>query len=145
MFAKKKIVEIESLTVDPDLVPPTDERFQELLEECIAGTCPMYWAWIPTRFLIPSFPTFRPETKPTLISVIEALRIDIRNRRVSTIYTYSIGQWFVVSDDYPQMYAAMLENIPEVPSYILGEPINPRTRDLRRIPPDEVMIAIAGG
>jgi hypothetical protein len=122
---------MDSLTIDPDLDPGTDETFLALLQRALEGELPVYAAAVPPVLIIPHNPDFRPDQVPRGQLAIEATYEDWCAGQVSWLVVYPRGRWYVLSDDYIPLFAA-LRGMPDyLPCLILGTPDDPMLQDLQ--------------
>lgn len=124
-------VDIASIRTAPGLSPKRDEHLLRLLEEAVAGSLPMYYAAVPLALCIPFDPDYRPDLHPVGTKAIDQVISAWEEGHAPKLVVYPRGAWFVVSDDYIPLFAA-LAGLPDyVPCWILGKPDNDHLRDVQ--------------
>lgn len=53
-------------------------------------------------------------------------------RHIAALLTYQVGDFFIMSDDYPTYYAYLESGQQFAPCYVLGEPRGPYAQAVRR-------------
>ncbi|MBV8807124.1 MAG: hypothetical protein JO033_00500, partial [Acidobacteriaceae bacterium] len=103
----------------PDLAPKHDERLSELMQQALAGKVDVYFAAVP---LCPFDLDYRPDQHPMGLAAIRETGERWKNGQFQNMLAYERGAWFVISDDYIPLFAA-LPGMPDyVPCWILGKP-----------------------
>lgn len=133
-----KYINPDKIRVDPTLRPNYDNRFTEYYGEAIEGRIPVYYATVPVQLLIPFDPDYRPDKHPVGMKSIEAMQERWEQQNFSAIYAYQRGFWFVVSDDYISLFAAMMNNYKTVVCLVMGELNHPQVTEFQLIPKGEV-------
>jgi len=125
-----KRVRVEGLQVDPALTP-LDPTLQGLMQEAFEGRVPLYRAEVPLALCVPGDPDCRPDLHPAGIAAIRLTIENWRNKRFAYLLVYPRGVWFVVSDDYPQLFAYLSVQADYVPCWVLGKPDNPLVKNVQ--------------
>jgi len=120
-----KDIPIDMIERDPDLTPNIDERFIELYMSAIVGKSPVFFAEIPLSLCVPFDIDYRPDKHPVGAEAIQREINRSRTKHSTPMIVYPRGIWFMVCDDYIQLFAALQELPTYVPCFILGEPDNP--------------------
>jgi hypothetical protein len=123
----------------PDLTPKHDERLSELLLGAVSGDVPVYFAAVPLAICVPFDLDYRPDLHPVGAQAIREMAGDWSKGQFSRLFVYQRGKWFVVSDDYIPLFAA-LTGVPDyVPCWVLGKPDSDLLRDVQGpIAPNDV-------
>lgn len=115
----------------PQLTPKRDARFVSLLQEAASGGVPIYYAAIPLAICVPFDIDYRPDLHSVGAQAIRHTVEEWKHGRFQKLFTYQRGKWFVVSDDYVPLFAA-LAGLPDyVPCWVLGKPDNDLVRDVQ--------------
>lgn len=101
--------------------PPDDEQMLSLLQQVAAGTVSVYRALIPIRYVRPFSPTYKPDS----------LGLAAAGGQSPPLLTYQVGDFFIMSADYPAYYADLESNSEAVPCLVLGEPSGAHATDVR--------------
>jgi len=126
-----KTVKVKDIHIDPTLSPKTDEEWMHLAEAATKGRLPVYFAAIPLILCVPFDLDYRPDLHPVGKQAIEQAKLEWKQNNFHNLIVYPRGKWFVVSDDYIQLFAA-LEGRPDyLPCFILGKPDNDLLRDVQ--------------
>jgi len=124
-------VPTDSLHFHPDLTPKHDELLTRLMEDALVGDVPVYFAAVPLSLCIPFDPDYRPDLHPVGAKVIEAVSAAWRQGKFNRLIVYSRGIWFVVSDDYIPLFAALRGQPDYIPCWVLGEPKGDLVKDVQ--------------
>lgn len=115
----------------PELTPKHDERFAALLQGAVSGDVPVYFAAVPLALCVPFDLDYRPDLHPIGGKAIGQMTEEWSNGQVHKLFVYQRGKWFVVSDDYIVLFAA-LKGLPDyVPCWVLGKPEGDLVRDVQ--------------
>jgi hypothetical protein len=115
----------------PELTPKHDERFSALLQGAVSGDVPVYFAAVPLALCVPFDLDYRPDLHPVGAKAIGQMTEEWSNGQVQKLFVYQRGKWFVVSDDYIVLFAA-LNGLPDyVPCWVLGKPEGDLVRDVQ--------------
>ncbi len=126
MYVRKH--EIKTL---PELTPKRDEILLSLMEQAMQGNLPIYFAAVPTALIVPFDMDYRPDLHPTGKAAIKDSFEKGKQKIFQKLLVYPRGVWFVVSDDYIPLFAA-LNGLPDyVPCFVLGKPDNPYLTDVQ--------------
>ncbi len=121
----------QRLRIDPALNPKRDEEWMRLAEACLKGDVPVFFAGVPLVLCVPFDLDYRPDLHPAGRQAIDTVKQDWINQRPHYLVVYPRGKWFVVSDDYIQLFAA-LEGRPDyLPCWVLGRPDNDMVLDVQ--------------
>jgi hypothetical protein len=124
-------VPISDLHFLPGLVPARDERFMELLQGAYSGEVPVYFAAVPLAICVPFDLDYRPDLHPVGREAIDQTAGAWSKGQFRNLFAYQRGAWFVVSDDYIPLFAA-LRGLPDyVPCWVLGKPDSDLVRDVQ--------------
>jgi hypothetical protein len=130
----------------PELTPKHDDQFSALLQRAISGDVPVYFAAVPLALCVPFDLDYRPDLHPVGAKAISQMTEAWRNGQFQKMFVYQRGKWFVVSDDYIVLFAA-LPGLPDyVPCWVLGKPEGDLVRDVQGpVAPNDVarMLGIA--
>jgi hypothetical protein len=126
--AKIAVADIHSL---PDLTPKHDQRFSTLLQGAVSGDVPVYFAAVPLALCVPFDLDYRPDLHPVGVKAINQMTEKWNKGQFQNMFVYQRGKWFVVSDDYIVLFAA-LPGLPDyVPCWVLGKPESNLVRDVQ--------------
>jgi hypothetical protein len=115
----------------PNLTPKHDERFSALLTGAVSGEVPVYFAAVPLAICVPFDPDYRPDLHPVGEQAIsQMIEAGIRGQ-FQKLFVYQRGKWFVVSDDYITLFAALRGQPDYVPCWVLGKPDSGLVRDVQ--------------
>jgi hypothetical protein len=115
----------------PGLTPKRDDQFAALLQSAITGLVPVYLAAVPLALCIPYDPDYRPDLHEVGAEAISKLTGEGRQGQLQNLFVYQRGKWFVVSDDYIALFAA-LNGLPDyVPCWVLGKPEGDLVQDVQ--------------
>lgn len=115
----------------PDLTPKADDRFSALLQGAVSGDVPVYFAAVPLALCVPFDLDYRPDLHPVGAMAVSEMTEAGSNGQVQKLFVYQRGKWFVVSDDYIVLFAA-LNGLPDyVPCWVLGKPEGDLVRDVQ--------------
>lgn len=115
----------------PDLTPKRDEQFSALIHGALSGDVPMYFAVVPLALCVPFDLDYRPDLHPIGAKFISQMTEAWSNGRFQNMFVYQRGSWFVVSDDYIVLFAALLGLPDYVPCWVLGKPEGELVRDVQ--------------
>jgi len=146
-------VRVDSLRIDPATAPKTDETLIRLIQEACEGKVPVYLAVIPLTRCVPFDLNYSPEVHPTIAALTEARAQQIADMTARdggapapSLLVYPRGQWFVVSDDYPTLFAYRRSEWTYVAAVVLGEPEGEGVEIVRGpLSAEEAKAAIFGG
>ena len=119
---KSNYIAIKDLKSDPSLTPAMDGKFQDLMIECIQGRTPVFYATVPLCQCVPFDTDYRPDLHPVGKQAIEQTMDQWRKGNFKPLIAYQRGRWFVVSDDYIALFAALNGRPDYVPCWIMGKP-----------------------
>jgi hypothetical protein len=115
----------------PELTPKQDEQFSALLQGAVSGDVPVYFAAVPLALCVPFDLDYRPDLHPVGAKAISQMTEEWSNGQFQKMFVYQRGKWFVVSDDYIVLFAA-LPGLPDyVPCWVLGKPEGDLVRDVQ--------------
>jgi hypothetical protein len=124
-------VPISTIGTLPELTPKKDDRFSALLQSAVSGDVPVYYAAVPLALCVPFDLDYRPDLHPVGANAISQMAEAWKNGQFQKLFVYQRGKWFVVSDDYIQLFAA-LTGLPDyVPCWVLGKPESDLVRDVQ--------------
>jgi hypothetical protein len=124
----------------PGLTPKHDERFSALLSSAVSGDVHIYFAAVPLALCVPFDLDYRPDLHPVGAAAIDQTTEAWSKGQFQNLFVYQRGNWFIVSDDYIPLFAA-LKGLPDyVPCWVLGKPEGNLVRDVQGpIDPKEVL------
>lgn len=115
----------------PDLTPKHDERFSALLQCAASGDVPVYFAAVPLAICVPFDLDYRPDLHPVGEQAISQMIDGWTKGQFQKLFVYQRGKWFVVSDDYITLFAALQGQPDYVPCWVLGKPDSDLVRDVQ--------------
>jgi hypothetical protein len=115
----------------PDLTPKHDERFSALLEGAVSGNVPIYFAAVPLAICVPFDLDYRPDLQPVGKEAITHTIDAWKHGQFHHLFVYQRGKWFVVSDDYISLFAALQGQPDYVPCWVFGKPDSDLVRDVQ--------------
>lgn len=144
-FSKPKRVRVDSLKSDPSTAPKSDETLLRLIQDAVKGKVPVYLAIVPLSRCGPFDADYGPHVRPAIAALTNARTQQVTEQPIPML-VYPKGQWFMVSDDYPTLFAYM-RNLPEqVPCVVLGKPEGEGVEIVKGpLTPEEAKTAIFGG
>ncbi len=113
------ISELHSL---PGLTPKLDGTFGELINKAAEGSVDVYFAAVPLVLCIPYDVDYRPDKHPVGRIAIDQEKKNCHEGNFANLHVYQRGAWFVVSDDYIPLFAALEGNPDYLPCFIYGKP-----------------------
>jgi hypothetical protein len=125
---KRSTEKIDSL---PNLTPKHDERFSALLTGAVSGEVPVYFAAVPLSICVPFDPDYRPDLHPVGEQAICQMADAGSRGQFQKLFVYQRGKWFVVSDDYITLFAALRGQPDYLPCWVLGKPDGDLVRDVQ--------------
>jgi len=139
-------VRIDELHVNPDLTPKEDPTLTHLMQDAFEGRVPLFYAEVPLALCVPSDPDYRPDRHPAIEAAIRLAMENWQKQKPVSLLVYQRGVWFVVSDDYPALFA-YLRGLPEyVPCWVLGKPDSPVVKNVQGpIPIEDARRILTGG
>lgn len=124
-------VSVDELHLLPDLTPKDDEVFMRLLDDALKGRLPVYFAAIPLALCVPFDLDYRPDLHPIGKQAIQAAFERGPKGALPPLIVYPRGAWFVVSDDYISLFAALRGGPDFVPCWVVGKPDAEYARDIQ--------------
>jgi hypothetical protein len=115
----------------PGLTPQRDERHMQLLEEAVAGTLRIFFAAVPLGLCVPFDLDYRPDKHPVGAAAIRDAFEQAKAGSFPKMFAYQRGAWFVISDDYIPLFAAMAGRPDYVPCWVLGKPDSELVKDVQ--------------
>jgi len=151
-FSEPQRVRVDSLKSDPATAPKSDETLLQLIHEAVEGKVPVYVAIVPLVGCRQFDLDYGPETHPAIAAAIEATVQQLSEldsgqlRPPPAMLVYPRGQWFVVSDDYPTLFAYLRSEWTYVAAVVLGRPEGEGVETVRGpLSAEEAKAAIFGG
>lgn len=124
-------IAVSDIHLLPDLTPKHDEQFSALLQGAVSGDVPVYFAAVPLALCVPFDLDYRPDLHPAGAMAVSQVTEEGRNGQFQKLFVYQRGKWFVVSDDYIVLFAA-LNGLPDyVSCWVLGKPEGGLVRDVQ--------------
>lgn len=124
-------MKVSDLKIDPSLQPKHDPEWMRLVSAALKGELPVYFAAVPLILCVPFDLDYRPDLHPVGKQAIHQFVEAARMRESNSLIVYPRGKWFVISDHYIDLFAA-LEGRPDfLPCFILGKPNNDMIHDLQ--------------
>jgi hypothetical protein len=110
-----------------------------LLQGAISGAVSVFFAAVPLALCVPFDLDYRPDLHPVGAKAISDATEAGSKGQFQNLFVYQRGKWFIVSDDYIILFAA-LNGLPDyVPCWVLGRPEGDLVRDVQGpIAPSEV-------
>ncbi len=130
-------VPLDRLDFEHEHAPPWDETMAQRLVDLANGRLGMYWAVVPLQFVRPFSPTYKPVGWVAWEPMLDLMRARIRDKQYPPLFTYQVGDFFVMSDDYFAYYAYLESGLGYAPCYILGEPTGDHIFEVRSATEDE--------
>ena len=129
--SKQTTISVSDLHFLPDLTPKHDEQLVLLLQGALSGDVPVYFAAVPLALCVPFDLDCRPDLRPVGAMAITQVTEAWSKGQFENLFVYQRGKWFVVSDDYIPLFAA-LKGLPDyVPCWVLGKPEGDLVRDVQ--------------
>jgi len=127
------IIEVDPTTLQnhPDLTPKRDERMLVLMEQATRGELPLFFGAVPLGLILPFDLDYRPDLHPVGKQLIDLAFQEGSEGKLHHIIVYPRGLWFVSSDDYAYLLAAIRGRADYVPCWILGRPDNDLVKDVQ--------------
>ena len=112
----------DQLHSHPELTPVADPHFDDLLDQALKGTLPVYFAAVPLAAIVPFDKNYLPNKHPAFEAGVVQVMRQWQEGQFRQVCVYQAGQEFVLSDDY-LTYEAALRGQPDfVPCWVLGRP-----------------------
>src|SRR5207245_6568166 len=106
------------------LKPKTDPEWMRLAGVALKGELPIYFAAVPLILCVPFDLDYRPDLHPIGKQAIQQVVEAFKAQHFQNLIVYPRGKWFVISDHYIELFAA-LEGRPDLmPCWIMGRPDN---------------------
>jgi hypothetical protein len=128
-FGKPQRVRVDSLRSDPATAPKSDETLLRLIREAVEGKVPVYLAVIPLARCRQFDLDYGPQKHPAIAAIVAAKMQQIADMSASngrapapSMLVYPSGKWFMVSDDYPSLFAYLQAEWEYVAAVVLGTP-----------------------
>ena len=121
----------EDIKTAHGLNPKIDEYFIELISKASDGRLPVYYAAIPTPWIIPFDVEYRPDLHPMGKQLIETYIQDLDDDKYHPLLVYPKGKWFVCPDSYIELFAALSGNPAYMPCYIFGDTNHENVKSLK--------------
>jgi hypothetical protein len=125
---KIKLGAIQNL---PGLTPLRDQRLMELLAGAVAGKVPLYFAAVPLGLCVPFDLDYRPDRHPVGEAAIREACEQANAGAFPKMFAYQRGAWFIISDDYIPLFAAVAGLPDYVPCWVLGKPDSELVKDVQ--------------
>lgn len=126
-----ELVPSKSINDHPDLTPPQDSLFADLLKSAVDGETPVYFAALPLRLIKPFSNVYNPRNHPVGRQAISEIQAQWANGQFAPMFVYLQDGAFIMSDDYT-IYYASLEGAPDyVPCWVLGPCTSPEACDVQ--------------
>ena len=131
LWGKNEKVAVDKIRLDPLLTPKKDETWMTLAGRATNGRLPVYYAQIPFMLCVPFDLDYRPDLHPVGAEAIKRTLKAAQEGKFSYMIVYPRGKWFVVSDDYIFLFAALVGRPEYVPCWVLGKPENDLIKDVQ--------------
>jgi len=124
---KKVKLNTKDVHIHSDFSPQIDETFIELVKKALKGEIPVYYAAVPLAICVPFDLEYDPndipiaELREAINNLINHYVRDGKNNKFHHMIVYPKGRWFIVSDHYPEFFAAVENNPSYVPCGIMGD------------------------
>ena len=128
---RKVLIDPRQVKIDPELAPRLDPMWFELADKAMKGTLPVYFAAVPLVLCIPFDLDYRPDLHPIGAAFIDNTIDAWKRNEFEHVIAYPRGTWFVISDDYITLFAALQGRPDYLPCWVLGKPDNDLIRHLR--------------
>jgi len=128
--SREELLNAKSL---PGLTPAHDEHWIELGGRALAGEEPVYFAMVPIGNLIPFDIDYRPDLHPLGRADIARCTERALEGKFQYPVVYQRGYWFVVSDDYISLFAAMGGRPDYVACVVMGRIDHPLVKDVQAV------------
>lgn len=128
---KFKWIRPSEIRTDPALTPKMDPQLMTLLEDAIKGKVGVYFAAVPFALCVPFDRDYRPHKHPAGQAAIQVISHAWRNGDVPRLIAYQQGAWFVISDDYIKLFAALRGLLDYIPCWVLGKPDSEFVKDVQ--------------
>ena len=113
------------------VTPKTDDVFRQLLQEALEAKLPVYFAAVPLARCVPFDLDYRPDRHPVGQQAIQEAFERGRKQTPPPMIVYPRGAWFVVSDHYIELFAALRGSPEYVPCWVLGKPETDFAQDVQ--------------
>jgi len=124
-------MKVSDLKIDPSLQPKPDPEWIRLAQAALQGELPVYFAAVPLILCVPFDLDYRPDLHPVGKQAIHQFVEAAKMRGSNSLIVYPRGKWFVISDHYIDLFAALEARPDFLPCLILGKPDNDMVRDLQ--------------
>jgi len=126
-----KYVNPKDLKIDPRLNPKIDEVFVDLVKKALTGEVLVYFGAVPTVLCVPYDLDFRPDKHEIAKQLIDKYTEDNDNNEFHHLMVYPRGIWFIVPDDYIELFATFKGLPAYVPCWIFGKTDNEYVKDIQ--------------
>lgn len=124
-------VPIEAIHAHPDLTPRTDNVLLGLIEQALDGRLGVYFGAVPVGRVVPFDLDYRPDRHPIGASAIDTSLEEWKLGNFRKLLVYPRGCWFILSDNYISLFAALRGNVEYLPCWILGKPETGLSKDVQ--------------
>jgi hypothetical protein len=124
-------MKVSDLKMDPSLQPKPDPEWTRLAKAALQGELPVYFAAVPLILCVPFDLDYRPDLHPVGKQAIQQFVEAAKMRESNSLIVYPRGKWFVISDHYIDLFAALVGRPDFLPCFILGKPDNDMILDLQ--------------
>jgi hypothetical protein len=117
--------------IDPSLQPKSDPEWARLAEGAFSGEVPVYFAAVPLILCVPFDLDYRPDLHPSGAQAIRMFVEMAKRQEFQNLIVYPRGKWFVISDNYIELFAALDGKPDFLPCFIMGKPENEMVQDIQ--------------
>jgi hypothetical protein len=123
-------MKVSDLKIDLSLQPKPDPEWTRLAKAALQGELPVYFAAVPLILCVPFDLEYRPDLHPVGKQAIQRFVEAAKMGEPNSLVVYPRGKWFVISDHYIDLFAALVGRPDFLPCFILGKPDNDMILDL---------------
>jgi hypothetical protein len=124
-------MKVSDLKIDPSLQPKSDPEWLRLAEGALKAQVSVYFASVPLILCVPFDLDYRPDLHPVGQQAIRTFIEMAGRQEFQNLIVYPRGKWFVISDHYIELFAALEAKLDFLPCFIMGKPGNPMIQDLQ--------------
>lgn len=128
---KIPLAEIAEYGSEPELEPMIDDIFIDLMLKSLRGHIKSYLATVPLNLIIPFDTEHNPESHRVGRQFLEEMTNDLMNGKTKSVMLYQKGRWFVLSDHYYELFAAINCDLPTLDALIFGEFENSKVKIMK--------------
>src|SRR5260370_30326963 len=114
-------IKVSDLKIDSSLQPKSDPEWLRLADGALKAQVPVYFAAVPLILCVPFDLDYRPDVHPVGQQAIRAFVEMADRQEFQNLIVYPRGKWFMISDHYIELFAALEAKPDFLPCFIMGK------------------------